>query len=645
MENTTPHKRKKAVAATVAAAAILLAGTFAWTSISQQAKNEAIVDINPGGRLHDDFNGTNKDVYVENFGDKESGVDIFARVKLTQYMEIGQEAGINTDAANRKAVSLIEGDTFSDRDNWETYIPGKNETFDTYWSWKMGNTDAERPYYLPTFNMNKDSLIADINGDYEGTVPGDIVHYDNYVEYDADSDDVVGDEVYDWDDNDITEEFIGEDGTRVTYDDKTPRDDADVYVNKGVSHEIKQVNSAATVITMEEWLQNPVAGPYWVYDKDGWAYWAQPIKPGETTGLLLDSIQMTKVPDDNWYYGINVVGQFATAGDLKAFTMNGEKMSDDAKKLFGAASALGSSVAIEGVSHIAAGTSTTFTATVKQAAVNLENQPGVIWSVSGGNGKNTISADGVLKVDAGEANNTELTITATSKADGSITDTRKVTVLTWHEYLKVAEYGDKIYADGREWWVVAKEDDRAMIYAATAVARRNFASATDTNAYGSNIWRDSGIRTWLNETYINQLTETKDYIAESTIYTASQADRRASGMEYKYIETKDKLFLLSEADFSGTFNGYNEEGYMGEANADYVKEYSAGKVGIIVNKDMMINQQFFRSPHIIYIDRGWQEWVATYDIGNGVNKVKGVCRFRASDTMNICPAMWIDLTK
>ena len=52
---------KKKVIATVSAvaltAAIALGGTFAWQSISQQALNETMATINPGGRLHDDFNG------------------------------------------------------------------------------------------------------------------------------------------------------------------------------------------------------------------------------------------------------------------------------------------------------------------------------------------------------------------------------------------------------------------------------------------------------------------------------------------------------------------------------------------------------------------------------------------------------------
>ncbi|MDR0308783.1 MAG: hypothetical protein LBH87_02510, partial [Coriobacteriales bacterium] len=41
----------------------ILAGTFAWSAISQMALNENVEnDITPGGRLHDDFNGQNLDV-------------------------------------------------------------------------------------------------------------------------------------------------------------------------------------------------------------------------------------------------------------------------------------------------------------------------------------------------------------------------------------------------------------------------------------------------------------------------------------------------------------------------------------------------------------------------------------------------------
>jgi len=39
-------------------------------------------EVNPGGRLHDDFNGTDdKNIYVENFGTQP----IFARIMLKEY--------------------------------------------------------------------------------------------------------------------------------------------------------------------------------------------------------------------------------------------------------------------------------------------------------------------------------------------------------------------------------------------------------------------------------------------------------------------------------------------------------------------------------------------------------------------------------
>ena len=61
---TKKRKKTAAVVATVMAVVLALTGTFAWQSISQTAMNETTGEVNPGGRLHDDFDGRNKDVYV-----------------------------------------------------------------------------------------------------------------------------------------------------------------------------------------------------------------------------------------------------------------------------------------------------------------------------------------------------------------------------------------------------------------------------------------------------------------------------------------------------------------------------------------------------------------------------------------------------
>lgn len=52
------------------------------------------------------------------------------------------------------------------------------------------------------------------------------------------------------------------------------------------------------VITMAQWTAagKPI-GHFWVVDTDDWAYWANPLMPGEATSLLLDGIRLILLPD------------------------------------------------------------------------------------------------------------------------------------------------------------------------------------------------------------------------------------------------------------------------------------------------------------------------------------------------------------
>ncbi len=68
---------------------------------------------------------------------------------------------------------------------------------------------------------------------------------------------------------------------------------------------------------MEEWLDNgSILGDYWVYDTNGWAYWASPVVPETATGLLLDEVDIVREPLDDWYYAINVVSEIGTQDDI-----------------------------------------------------------------------------------------------------------------------------------------------------------------------------------------------------------------------------------------------------------------------------------------------------------------------------------------
>ena len=346
----TKKKLLSSVVAVAAAAALLFGGTFAWQSVSQTALNEVSATMNPGGRLHDDFveityneDGTNayktmtynKDVYVENFTSLASnGVQVFARVRLDEYMELGSGAGLlNEDGSvkseRNKAVSLVAGATLEDKSTWTSHIYGAendNDPFHEYWTWDFSG----KTVYMPTFNKNKDSLEADINGTFANG-------FDDYTAY-AEGYTLTANAIYD---ADTAEEGKKEEDELA----KQGIDVADVIdgsreLGEAWERYIKVVEEPHTaketqygsVMTMAEYLDKLAAntpdfdgtGNYWVYDTDGWAYWASPIDPDTATGLLLDGIQRTEtLINEDWYYAINVVAQFVTADDLGQDTATG----------------------------------------------------------------------------------------------------------------------------------------------------------------------------------------------------------------------------------------------------------------------------------------------------------------------------------
>lgn len=329
MVNTKASKRRaiSAVVAVAIAVLICLSGTFAWQSYNQTALNEVSATANPGGRLHDDFvditYGTdgladydtmtyNKDVYVENFTSLASnGVQIYARVRLDEYMELGDGAGqLNDDgtlAASNKATSVVNGAKLEDKSTWTTYIYGDDSSvFRTYWNL---DNDGGKTIYMPTFNKNKDSLIADINGTFKAGF-ADYTDYAGVTEKtDDDVAEVDGTAVYDADSN-TTDELGASKDYNAFVDSK----------NITTTQETHQITPTleAEVISMEQWIKDgSKQGNFWVYDVDGWAYWANPIDPQSATGLVLDGISRTDaIINEDWYYGINVVAQFITGDDI-----------------------------------------------------------------------------------------------------------------------------------------------------------------------------------------------------------------------------------------------------------------------------------------------------------------------------------------
>ena len=435
---TATTKKRKAISAVMAVAvtaAILLMGTFAWQSISQTALNEAIVNyVNPGGRLHDDFNGVNKDVHVENFmsADEAGGVPIYARVRLDEYLEIGWGAGIKDGMeGENQATPLVAGTDINDVTTWTTHLPeendpaGSNSVFREYYTWEMGGQTT----YMPTFLKNRDSLKADINGTLagpDGDPATDEDRYGDYVTYTA-GQSKTADAEYDADDNDIDE---GDAGVL----------DVNYSLNNETHTAVETLD--AQVLTMAQWkaMGSPV-GPFWVYDVDGWAYWAQAIQPGEATGLLLNSINLDKKMENDWYYGIHVVGQFTDGrdGDWGKDAGNGfytpdagPEPSTDALQLLHQAAGELLKVTVSSENDaitVKTASPLQFNAAVTIADTVITNQE-VTWALEGNmSAGTTISESGLLTVAANEPVGTVLTVKATSKENNTAMGEMQVTVV------------------------------------------------------------------------------------------------------------------------------------------------------------------------------------------------------------------------
>lgn len=342
------------VATTIAAAlsvSLIMSGTFAWQSFNQEATNKSSGLYGVGGRLHTDFDGEMKHVYIENYKEVNGGNDIYVRIRMEEYLEVGKDAGYK-DAATRNPVLtsgelVVKGNSAADINNpdtWDIVYMGNSgiaQGFPVAREYVTLNFGGQG-VYMPTFNKNDDSREGVINGTLAGDDLDDHKLGDKYSDYthyvlSGSTEPGVTTETklttYDVDDNDIEEE--------------SPLPAPSFTFNTGYNiyqvvetHETKETLESTKIINMLEWqimysdyntyLENikqdpslegdlvepesPI-GPYWVFDEDGWVYWAQPLEPSTATGLLLRETVPLKADDGEWYYEISHRAEYATRGD------------------------------------------------------------------------------------------------------------------------------------------------------------------------------------------------------------------------------------------------------------------------------------------------------------------------------------------
>jgi len=328
MKRKSTTRRFAAVMTIMLAIALILTGTYAWQSISQQALNQSIGAATPaGGRLHNDMeimglnfgenewaqgSVANKDVYVENYESEQRGRDIFVRVRLYEYMEIGDGAKLHPGDVGfdtRAAESIIFGADREDVTTWAPRLPGDDaisDLFRSHFEWSQGG----QKWYMPTFNQDNFSLESDVKGDAVDPhlIPGDETINSTRRGEDHEYPAEAGL-------HDFFEVNTTHSGLLKTYDRSANGGLGGRIVGTStVLHTAKETLNA-TVVHIKDWDEE--VSNVWVLDDDGWAYWAAPLEPDTATGLLLNSIKLINAPELEWYYGIFVDAEMATISEVR----------------------------------------------------------------------------------------------------------------------------------------------------------------------------------------------------------------------------------------------------------------------------------------------------------------------------------------
>lgn len=397
MEIANPKKRKfkrrsSAIMAAVLVIALLLTGTFAYVSKTQTALNEAEGEVDNDVILHDDFDpDADFEAGAEKsvYAENTGDSPLYVRIRLDEYMEIA-------------GVSMVDGAVKSEVDTWTTHVPLNSSTVDDcpeffhdYWTWEMGG----QKYYMPKALQDLGNILA--SGAIQDTNATGAVN------------------VYD-----------------------------------GTEPGVKPTLNATKVITMEQWINEGMKpGTFWVIDADGWAYWAQALDPGDATGLLLSKVTLSPVPDDDYYYAINVIMQAASSGDWGFDTAYAGTMppTGDALELLNKIAGLEATVKAVTITngspvYVNEGSQVALSANVSS---NNGASTAVTWAVDStagtGTGNVSVNSKGIFTAAAASAGTTAI-VSATSAADSTKSATTKIIVIP--AGTTVVQGGDgKMYVD------------------------------------------------------------------------------------------------------------------------------------------------------------------------------------------------------
>jgi len=339
MQRSKKWRVGTSVVSIILVVALLLTGTFAWQSISQQALNPIRVPGEPihpedgyaGGRLHDDFeyianwaNGTtaNKNVYIENFETGPDARPIFVRIMMREFMAInGTPQYWAADPADHLTWPIRYPDFVRTAATPGSMAYASNQIAQ-WWNWTQ---DGAQKWFMPTFNRDPLSLSSDVKG--AAVDPRSPEAFANPTARDDANWDALNNQPVGHNHGFPVQagefdffERMQDAGPNGFHDGLHPYWWANMRYHNGtnaaitpapVANTVQQTIAGAPVVNMDVW--NGVPGNFWILDADGWAYWANPLQPGQATNLLLTAIQLTGSTTGEIDYRIHIDAQMSTA--------------------------------------------------------------------------------------------------------------------------------------------------------------------------------------------------------------------------------------------------------------------------------------------------------------------------------------------
>ena len=334
--------RKKLLLAIVASAlsvALALGGAFAWYDIAQHRVNKFRGTAEAEVTLHDEFDGVNKHVFVENSGTST----IYVRVRLDEYMQVGSTIfTMDTtkgwkvpDIRNRSTwIPHTFGDPTKIGDCGHTDTPGAGRFHDFY-QWSMtGSSYEEGNFRAGTPGMVYDRLLPGTelvetmpDADGKMRLRGDLSAADAAI---------MGNVAY---------------GTMAPAQAPILLSSLSAVTPAGYATQLGRINAHLAspeprdpfdnteprdgtgmtdlafynVFVQGCWLLDDTAPPE---AGGGWAYWSLPLKGieynadgtinryGQATNLLLERVDLIQEPQDDWTYRIDVKLQAVTSNDF-----------------------------------------------------------------------------------------------------------------------------------------------------------------------------------------------------------------------------------------------------------------------------------------------------------------------------------------